>query len=635
MTSAQQPYGFFFVNKDATSPARSRSYGFEAAAIQRHVQSVQAKKGSKERLKLLQASSIATKKIAQEGFRLKPKVSAKGTPSPSAQETPSSENDEAELVSQEDSPGKLSSGFRSMEMLTQEQAESVQATSKSRKAQVEGEKDTSDRTCKSIQEQLEETPRVRGKRTVCSSRNLQRLSSSSLPSKAAGTATEGCDVVGDIIDPFDSSVIKISPIVMSIMRYHLSFPFMRVAVGKSHETEQLDKNHRYKPFAQEVLKGCLANELHLYALLAATAGRMTLFSGINVLEADRFMQKALQSMRKYLMGASVTMSADVILTVCYLSITERYRGNHTAALIHMQVLKKYVSTLDITLRFDRYVFDLVCVVDVLHAVQHGTPPVLPLEWQPGLLTRSRLAKMNLELDLALAKAQHQSATAPKDHVPAEKTFPPPLDAVNAKLAKYKCRLLDPRFDVEQRAGRGLMQAAYDGNFSCEMIRVISEIRLYLDYATFVTHEDALWIDRTVVALLAQLGSIFATGLEECCRLPLVIMLAYASTPLAWGTVKPSLFRLKDALAGILDQYTSNINQLRELILGRMLLWALMVGCFAAGPDEEEWFMIWACKIAGHIGVKTHVQLQQLMAQFLHFDTSRWSCLSRLVTILAE
>ncbi len=585
----QQPYDFIFVNKHATSATLSCGTEFSDSAIQRHVQIVSARANQAKRIKSLRASSWAARKIAREGFRLK-------------QRCKEAEEEEEEIFAGE---SRASTRFEDDE---------------------------------------------------------KALIKSYAPEHATRSAVR-CIVPGNSIDPFNSTVAKFSSTVVSILRFHLSSPFMVCAIRRPHAS-QLDAQHRHSSAANEVVKGCLANEMNLYALLAAGSERFTLFTGKRVPEANRFMQKAILAMQKYLGGPHVIINSKLVLNICLLGFAERLRENHSAVLIHFQVLKSVIDSLDPNQAFDRYIFDLICVTDVLNAVQSATKPYFELTWQPKPLPTSRIEEVNLELNLFVAETRQRRLSSGRTPEPDESEVlqdesKRSTDRFNSVLAHQQPRFAATKACDVRKAERGLLEAANAGGFQEGLIQIISEILLYFDFATWVTHctsisnDDKEWCDRTLLAILGRLVSVSATGLEECCRLALIIMLSYATTPLAWQTAKPNMFRLKEAIT-VLEQGSSNgIHELSGL-LGRLSLWILMVGLFAttAAPEEEEWFMSRACRIASHLEMRSIFQLRQLTGSFMQYETLQlkarslvelrqltgyflqyetlpWACLSRL------
>ena len=120
-------------------------------------------------------------------------------------------------------------------------------------------------------------------------------------SKQASRSSVRSTVPWNPIDPFNSTVARFSPSIMSVLHFHLSNPFMLFAIRRAYATGQSDK-HRHSSAANEIIKGCLANETNLYALLAAAAERFTLFTGKHIPEAGQFMHRAILAMQKYLKG---------------------------------------------------------------------------------------------------------------------------------------------------------------------------------------------------------------------------------------------------------------------------------------------------------------------------------------------
>ena len=358
------------------------------------------------------------------------------------------------------------------------------------------------------------------------------------------------------------------------------------------------------------------------------------------------------------------------MNICLLGFAERIRGNPSAVLIHFQVLKNVIDHLDMTRAFDRYVFDLICVTDVLNAVQTATKPYFDPIWQPKPLSSSRIKEMNFELDLSVAKIQHRRlwSVEKPEHDGIEllrDDSKRSIDIFNSVSTHQRPRFPATKACDVRKAERGLLEAANAGAFQQELIQIISDILLYLDFATWITHsatvsvDDTEWCDKSLLAILSRLISISATGLEECCRLALIIMMSYAATPLTWQTARPNMFRLKEAIL-LYEEDSSGESHEFVYVLDLLHLWILIVGLFAttATPEEEEWFMDRACQVSLklemrnmlqlnqltdnfiqyetlQLKIKGFVQLRQLTGFFLQYETLPWKCLSRLAARIAK
>ena len=458
--------------------------------------------------------------------------------------------------------------------------------------------------------------------------------------KQLGQSTQRYVVLGNSTEPFDCMAVKLSPAILTILRYHLFNPYLESATIKAHAMELSARHHRYFPIAEKVVKRGLENQVRLYALITATAARMTLFSGIPVPEANQLMYNAIQSMRTSLMEPDAIVNSDSILDICYLCIADRYRGNYDAALIHWKMIKSLITRLDLSLSFDRYVFNLISVINTLKDVDMVTPPLLPLTWLPGPLSRLSIDETSREQGLSLNEAEQERMGAGERSETARN---------RVRESTWSLPLLEgwplqpephfPQADVhspEQRSGRGLIEATNTGILCPAMVSIIWDIVLHLDGAKHVIYrsdppdmgED--WFDETLLAVLHRLVQFSSSGIEECFRSALIMMMSSAATSLSGQTSMSNSLRLKEAILSLGDDPVSESRSL-GLVLDRLYLWILLVGVFAttAGSVEEEWFQRRACKIASTLELKSYVQLCQLMGHFMAPDTLELISLSRL------
>jgi hypothetical protein len=96
----------------------------------------------------------------------------------------------------------------------------------------------------------------------------------------------------------------------------------------------------HEPAIDMLFRGALSNEMHMYALLSATASRMKFVSGVSFeghCAPELFMQKALRSLRLYLESyTSPAIERQVFLDVFFLCTCEWYSQNYPMALMHLK-----------------------------------------------------------------------------------------------------------------------------------------------------------------------------------------------------------------------------------------------------------------------------------------------------------
>jgi hypothetical protein len=358
---------------------------------------------------------------------------------------------------------------------------------------------------------------------------------------------------GDCIDPFSVTAVPIGKEIQSILEYYLALSIPATYKAETLPEDQckssLSLMHRHSPAVREVVHGALFNEMHMYALLTATAGRMKYLSRVNLPKnssAEIFMQKAIVCLRVYLKSYSDTLAdKQVIMDVFFLCVCEWYLQNYDAALKHLRAVGYMMESLDLTSKFDQYIQETVCYNDVFLSIETSTPPIFPLTWDAPPLTAVRWIQMYTELS----------------------TF------------TEFCLM-----------GTGFTGVLSQDVFSPAMEALPTELMIWIDVAQYTwicktaTKADAEWMSRKGKAMLHRLLSIPAISpkditvplsrrKEECCRFVLIILLSYISTQMAWRSGKMNMARLQKALWKIdCDWGSERLNQ--------MLLWVLICGTFA-------------------------------------------------------
>ena len=325
----------------------------------------------------------------------------------------------------------------------------------------------------------------------------------------------------------------------------------------------------------------------MYALLAATAGRMKFVSKVGLPKnnsAEVFMQKAIACLRAYLVSwTDIVVDKQVVIDVFFLCVCEWYFQNYDAALMHLRAVGHLMRSLDLTCKFDQFIHETACYNDVFLAIETSTPPLFPLTWDVPPLTAVRWVQIDREL---------------------------------SDSGDY------------YRMGGGFADALSQRIFSPGMDAVVTDFMIWADMAQYTgisktaTGADAQWVSRKGQAMLHRLLSIPAISpadvtvtpsrrREECCRLTLIILLSYVATQMAWRSGKMNMVRLQKALWTVDRDWGSGP-------LNKMLLWVLMCGAFAAeGVADEEWFLSRALRVAQRLDVSGYESVRGTMGQFFY------------------
>jgi hypothetical protein len=438
---------------------------------------------------------------------------------------------------------------------------------------------------------------------------------------------------GGAVDPFASTPARLDKEVHKLLQYYMSYSILTAFKGEVVGKDHLLQTPGTLPGA--IVHRSFTSEVHYYALLTATAAHMNRIAVAGQQLENRYMAPAIRSLRLFLGSLDTQKSIDpqIVLDVLFLSNAERCRQNDDVALTHLRVLQQLTKLLNLSLAFDRYVYEMVCDPDVFLAVETASPPIFALSRDPGVISSSRKTLIDHEINLALSRRP----------VDARRGF---LGAETWQSAKFK-----------QCMGGGFIDSLDAGLFSTEMRSIISDLVQMLDMAMYssicpsATEADAVWVHKKTTALAHRLLSVEVVGRsarehnhsagtvenhvislthrqEECCRLALIILLTYLPSTVARHSVNMNTVRLQMAFS-VLDLSWGSI------LADEVLLWILVTGLFVAlDQPEEEWFVSNAVQVASQLGIHDFTGLHKFMWRYFHRPHAAHEvCLHRLAARL--
>ena len=445
------------------------------------------------------------------------------------------------------------------------------------------------------------------------------------------------------VNPFNSAEIVYNEKVHSLLRYHLSYSIATIFRNGLLTGVQTPERLRYGQHLQDVVRGCSSGEMHMYALLSATAGRMTMVSKSHENHANYFMQNATRLMREHFLTPNPTIDSQIIRNMSHLCVSEWYRGNHDSALIHLRIFGKLADVLDMAKSGDMYLYDNACCFDVYIAIETGAPPIFPLSWQPGKVSSNQMSEINHDLDQLLSRPQQKPLWDPFRPTTTEERL---LGATIGPFIFPSRRPTDEDlcagkngWGSAQRPGKGFADALVEGLFDPPMNGLVSdlighlEISAYSSICSDLGRPGVTLMGKRTTALLHQLVStVTSKPIDECFRLATIVMMSYVSNPMAWRSNVLVASRLKKAVLAM----ERDFHELRSQISAQLMLWVLVVGSFAAQDTPEcTWFLGKAHRLASSLGLETYVELRDTIAKFVHFETAQHECLRRLASRLAE
>ena len=445
------------------------------------------------------------------------------------------------------------------------------------------------------------------------------------------------------VNPFSSFEIIANENVHSMLRYHLSYSIATIFRSDVLTRVQTPERHRYARYLQDVVRGCSSGEMHMYALLSATAGRMTMVSKLHENHANYFMQNATRLMREHFLTSDPVIDSQIIRNMSHLCVSEWYRGNHDSALIHLRIFGRLADVLDMTKSGDMYLYDNACCFDVYIAIEKGTAPLFPLSWQPERVSPSQMSEINHDLNQLLSRPREKPLWDPfRPSTTEERLLGAtigPFIIPSQRPAEEELCAGKNWVGSAQRPGKGFADALMEGLFDPPMNDLVSdlvdhvEISVYSSICSDLGRPGVTLMGKRTMALLHQLvSSVTRKPIDECVRLATIVMMSYVSNPMAWRSNFFVAPRLQKAVLAM----ERDFHEFRSQISAQLMLWVLVVGSFAAQDTPEcAWFLEKAHRLASSLGLETYVELRDTVAKFVHFETAQRECLRRLAARLAE
>ena len=140
----------------------------------------------------------------------------------------------------------------------------------------------------------------------------------------------------------------------------------------------------------DIVRNCLHNKMHMYALIATCAGRIRSVEKDIVQHMDcpeKYMAKAISLLRNFLKERPV-IDEQVIIDVYFLSTFEFYLKNYSGAQIYLRIIKTMVESLGGFHCLGEYARRLCWNGDISVALEHPSPPILPQIWTPPAIATS-------------------------------------------------------------------------------------------------------------------------------------------------------------------------------------------------------------------------------------------------------
>lgn len=546
------PQGFLFVNKHSNSPSLSRNTGCEASLaskVNKHVQQQRFWKSSGPR---------------KNWYRPFVRSDSSGPPSPSES---SFYEEVTDIKSEHSSPERRLPASLAQGATEQERSPSTQGPIAPRR------RASTRQPPRSVPESLVRRHAVQntvmGKQKPQDERTPIGVDPTTILSSRPG----------DINDPFNCTIVQITPELRDVLDRHL-----RWAVSSA------VSDFAIKEGVQRIITSVLTDRMHSTAFLAMATAQQKRTSDI-VLPHDHspeyYSYCATKIIREYIAARPGEVEPYTFVDIFRLAMCEWLSGNHKAARIHFSYIARNYNNFKPHNAAEWHSIEVISTEDLFLAVDVDEKPLLSLTWEPELAAGPRIATSVVE-DMIRSSigsiepdrssrgpsAVRKRASSPKQSsgliavIPQQSLLRPPMQKLLISLQSF------PKYSQ-------------------------------IDFGSATTGE--LWImKRRIHATLHRIQSMqtVESSVEECVKRTLLILLFLASTTPArrlGRTDVPRLaVRLKDALVAAKAVRSQQIGgpacsrDTNSTMQPKLYLWMLITGLVAAkeGPVNEEllqWF----------------------------------------------
>lgn len=408
--------------------------------------------------------------------------------------------------------------------------------------------------------------------------------------------------------------------VNSVLQYYLSFVLLSMPKNKSLTPSRAIAQHCSN--IRAILQGCMQQEVHMYSLLAATASRMRLVSGIRFKAnngPESYLDKAIRSLRGLLKTELTNKDSQLILDIYYLSVCEWYLGNYEAADTHFRFVKTFWRSLEpSSSTIDNYLHGMLAYIDGFASPAEGFDPL---------------------------RSSHSWSMPPSTH-PAPCLQSPGADRLEAGCSGFALALESAAYSHD------LKRIVLD--LDC-IPGTFQDIRMRLDHGEAMVPETN-WFQSRCSTLTHRLLAPPSYGNELCCRLALALVLGHMSQVVGTGVARigydvcsatsESNLRVQRLRRQLQYEILLPCNEINPKMLLRsapqvlssslppstppksiwtgksneLLLWILLMGLFFAEKqtdlqDEKSWFETRVRALVAGLAIQDKAQLSVLMESF--------------------
>lgn len=366
----------------------------------------------------------------------------------------------------------------------------------------------------------------------------------------------------------------------------------------------------------EIVRRCLHNKMHMYALIATCAGRIRSVDKDIVEHIDHpemYMAKAISLLRNFLKEYPV-IDEQVIIDVYFLSTFEFYLKNYSGAQIYLRIIKSMVESLGGFRHMGEYARRLCWNGDISVALEHPSQPILPPIWTPQPVTTSAKDQVVLDGISALADGMGSAFQQHKDIL-----SPALLDIVvdicsNAKLLQSAKK---PEFNLNTQTiferGTALLHRLLSCGPDSEGRHDLASLR-----EDVCRYALALWVWNIFIRGAATIGVDihYAASMD--------VTDAGQLRPIIARQLKQTIFRA--------CEYAGECTI--DLVQYRLRLWIFGVGISGAEPGKvRDWYTDLFWQLANALQISTIEQVFHIFSGYLYLEEFECSNMKRLADLL--
>lgn len=207
---------------------------------------------------------------------------------------------------------------------------------------------------------------------------------------------------GSPVDPFQTSSVPLTSEVFGFLRYFTE-SFLSAAVQTQVQNVLSPKKVPTTEHvaSRRIIQECVADEKHMYSVLALTSHQIKYAVGHQLPRMDRpefYMAKAIKGLRKSLDAADVdALGQQAVLDIAWMATAESYIGNFAGAMAHHRICLYLVERMGGWDKIDAFVREMCRIGDIFVSSLTLTPPMFGLQGDPGPISRTLRAEIDARI----------------------------------------------------------------------------------------------------------------------------------------------------------------------------------------------------------------------------------------------